>query len=123
MARPDKPGDDELRGKLSLVLLRGLPERFHLVERRAGRGAALGGQLLLKKPEAADEFLVRPGKRFLRIDLQVPGKIGNHEQKVTDLVFDLGMVRAGGLRLDNLVRFFDHLFEDTIGRFPIESNG
>ncbi len=99
-----------------------LPERFHFFERRVGGGPALFLKSGFYPFETIHDFGIGHAKRGLGIDFQVPSQIGDDEEQVADLAFDLGMAGTSRTGLDDLTRFFCDLIENAFRRIPIETD-
>src|SRR5690349_6291208 len=121
---PDPDGNCERRGLwrggLGSVRLGLLPKRLHLLQASSGCVPASGGQSGFDEFEAADEFGIGGPKRYFGIDLEVPGEVGDHEEKVADLFGLLGLVLAG---IHDFASFLGDLVDHFASIIPVESNG
>src|SRR3569833_64683 len=66
-----------------------LPEGFHFIERSCGGAGTAGRQHGLDMVEAACKLRVGGAQGGLRIHLQVPSQVGDHDEQVAEFLIAL----------------------------------
>src|SRR5689334_2249459 len=68
------------------------PEGFLLIQRQARKVEPAGSRQNLHTMESFRKLCVGRAKRFLRVDLQLPAEVGDHEQDIAELFGDMSLV-------------------------------
>ena len=109
-------GGGGLLGRLRLV-----PQFVHFGQARILGRFSVRRQRTLDRGKAPLKLEVRFAQYALRVGAQMPGKINNGEEKVTDLSSHLDLIAAIEFGLD-LGRLLANLGEDGPGVIPVETD-